>query len=346
MAIARRLGPQGRLPTVRQLRDSLGASLSTLHEVLGRLEQEGIIIREQGRGIFVAPTAHQSHIGVVTGSDLFESSFSPFWFLLLQQARAQLARRQYRFSCYLDLPAQHGDLANHEQLVQDLRARKLHGLFLLLPHGADEIEWLKSWQVPLVAFGGDQTADYRVRHDGERAIELAVDELARQGMRTIGLIGAFDDSERATFRAQLSMRRLTEDPRWEWSYAEFAPRIQHRTREEFAAGVVHHQLTAGNLPEGLIITDDTMARGAVVALHRAGLPAERRPRIVAFGNKDSPVLTIFADELMVVEYDPADTVRAVLDTLEILIAGGRPPRTEILIAPRLRPQPMAAPLTA
>jgi DNA-binding FadR family transcriptional regulator len=45
---------EGRLPTERQLADQLGANRATVRKVLTRLELEGQILRQVGRGTFVA----------------------------------------------------------------------------------------------------------------------------------------------------------------------------------------------------------------------------------------------------------------------------------------------------
>jgi DNA-binding LacI/PurR family transcriptional regulator len=48
------LTPEARLPTVAQIQAQLGVSQSTVDKAYALLEQEGLIVREQGRGTFVA----------------------------------------------------------------------------------------------------------------------------------------------------------------------------------------------------------------------------------------------------------------------------------------------------
>src|SRR5262245_64353486 len=52
-----RLHPESRLPPVRTLRDRFQTSQATLDRALRELEREGLIRREQGRGMFVAGLA-------------------------------------------------------------------------------------------------------------------------------------------------------------------------------------------------------------------------------------------------------------------------------------------------
>jgi GntR family transcriptional regulator len=51
-----RLGPGERLPTVKEVVDSLAINPNTVVKAYGELEHEGLIVRRQGIGTFVAPS--------------------------------------------------------------------------------------------------------------------------------------------------------------------------------------------------------------------------------------------------------------------------------------------------
>jgi DNA-binding transcriptional regulator YhcF (GntR family) len=53
-----RLGPGDRLPSVRELAEAVGVNVNTVRAVYARLESEGIVRGEQGRGTFVAGAPH------------------------------------------------------------------------------------------------------------------------------------------------------------------------------------------------------------------------------------------------------------------------------------------------
>jgi DNA-binding transcriptional regulator YhcF (GntR family) len=53
----RRLGPGDRLPSVRELAEGAGVNVNTVRAVYARLESEGVVRSEQGRGTFVAGAA-------------------------------------------------------------------------------------------------------------------------------------------------------------------------------------------------------------------------------------------------------------------------------------------------
>lgn len=52
-----RLRPGDRLPSVRALAADVGVNVNTVRAVYGRLESEGVVVSEQGRGTFVAERA-------------------------------------------------------------------------------------------------------------------------------------------------------------------------------------------------------------------------------------------------------------------------------------------------
>src|SRR5687767_5184227 len=53
----RRLQPGDRLPSVRELAAAVGVNVNTVRAVYARLESEGLVRSEHGRGTFVSPPA-------------------------------------------------------------------------------------------------------------------------------------------------------------------------------------------------------------------------------------------------------------------------------------------------
>jgi DNA-binding LacI/PurR family transcriptional regulator len=124
----------------------------------------------------------------------------------------------------------------------------------------------------------------------------------------------------------------------DWSYETWAWVIPGAgTRENCAFQLTRRMIAeaaATPLPDVLISQEDTMTRGALTALREAGLQPGRDLRIVAAANTGSPVLEPYAADLTLIEFDPADSVRAALEMLEILMNGGTPPVNPVLTGPR------------
>lgn len=90
------LKPGEKLPTVVELRAQFGVSVTTLDKVLTALEQDGLIVRSQGSGIYVAqpqPPEATGIIGVV-GPAFVHSPDVPYWANLLSGLRAAAQGQQ------------------------------------------------------------------------------------------------------------------------------------------------------------------------------------------------------------------------------------------------------------
>jgi DNA-binding LacI/PurR family transcriptional regulator len=75
------LKPGDQLPSFVELRQRHSVSRGTVEKVHSLLERDGLIVREQGRGVFVAGAPARIRHGViaVTGGGFFEASLSLFW---------------------------------------------------------------------------------------------------------------------------------------------------------------------------------------------------------------------------------------------------------------------------
>src|SRR5689334_19739236 len=82
---SRTLTPGERLPSFAEMRSLYGISPATTDRVYAVLEQEGLVVREQGRGIFVAsPASKVKGIVGFTGPADISLRHSPYWMHLLE----------------------------------------------------------------------------------------------------------------------------------------------------------------------------------------------------------------------------------------------------------------------
>lgn len=68
------IGAGGRLPALRDLAEATGVNVNTVRAVYQRLEQDGLIDRQQGSGTFVAPAPPQTGaVGAITANAACEA---------------------------------------------------------------------------------------------------------------------------------------------------------------------------------------------------------------------------------------------------------------------------------
>lgn len=88
VSLAQQLGPDAQLPTMVQLRDSLGVSMHTLNEAVREMEKQGLLRSVHGVGIFVAQSSHilTGNIGIV-GIEHAHLKASQYYHYILQGVR-------------------------------------------------------------------------------------------------------------------------------------------------------------------------------------------------------------------------------------------------------------------
>src|SRR3954454_15831850 len=74
---ARRLRPGDRLPSVRELAVEVGVNVNTVRSVYGRLENDGLVRSEQGRGTFVAGAEQTTRAQLRRQIGALEGELSP-----------------------------------------------------------------------------------------------------------------------------------------------------------------------------------------------------------------------------------------------------------------------------
>jgi DNA-binding LacI/PurR family transcriptional regulator len=336
LAMAQKLGPGRKLPTVRQICSRFKVSTSTLDPVLRSLETRGSIVRKHGSGIFVSEHIRQKTIGVVFGGDIFSPNFSPFWSLLLQAVRDQASGCAMRPRAYLDIARAESALEAHAQLTEDLEAGRLDGLLLLAPqHDRDEAGQLRAYGVPLVVLGGDEP-DWRVTFDWTAFARRAVRELNRAGCRRVALAGHGTADLCMELKAGLR-RPGPVPPLDDWSYERWSRVIPGAgTHENCAYRMVQRLLAergGAALPEAVVSMEDTMTRGILAALREAGFRPGRDIRVVTAENSGSPVLEPYGRDLTTIPFAPGALIRAALGMLKGLMDGNTPPSNPVRIGP-------------
>lgn len=340
LALAHERGPGIKLPTMRELCQALDVARGTLERALSPLERQGILYRKHGSGIYVADNISQKTIGVIFGGDIFRPSYSPFWGLLLQAAKEQAGSHGFVPRSYLDIAGDSRGLGGRDQLVEDLEEQRLDGLLLFTPHCTyDHAGQLRRYGIPMVSIADLDSAAMPSPKWDDEFIRLAAGELAAVRASRIGLLGP--PARRPALENQMHQANIPHVVVADWSYETWASIIPNAHTREICA----HTLTKGMiaarptipLPAALVSLDDTMTRGAITALHQAGLQPGRDIRIISLGNRGSPVLEPYADSITIIEIDPADFIAVMFERLDTLVNGTPLPPVPAAIVPRLRP---------
>ena len=332
IGLAKRYGANAQLPGVRELAKSLKVSTATLDRVLGDLELRGVLLCHHGRGIFVSPTVGRLTIGFVFGGDVFASNASPFWVQILDIARDLAERDGYNFRYYLDIPGSRGATPTHGDLERDLQESRLDAV-LTMAVSPEQMAWLEKWKQPKVALGTSMPDKYTVFMDTTAFIKAGLDQLAKYGCKRIAILGVSTPAD--AIITAMNSRGLAYDRALHYDYTWIAGLVNHENFEHFAYGLIRKVFRMAR-PDGLLIFDDTMARGAFVALLAEGAHPGRDVFIAALANKGSSVLVPYAESLTLVENDAEQLVTKAFKMAAGLMRGEEPPERQVIIKPTLR----------
>jgi DNA-binding LacI/PurR family transcriptional regulator len=353
--MARELGPQARLPTMTELSKRLGVSMMTLNRALSELEAQGIITRRQGSGTYVSPQPVESgarSVGLVYDRDIFDSGQSPFCGLLVDHARRRALSGDERFSLYLAVPSREG-LPVHEDLLAAIEERRVDGLLLVCDARSPALRWLVGQRLPVVALSYQDVAPHRVAIDWTQVARAGVRDLASRGCRDIGLWlplgvglgrrkGEESFPELDAFRLALQDAGLPYSPERVWRLGDLdaeTSALRDSTNQEQGFRAAFETFSGSpdgaGAPDGIVILDDMMTRGALVVLEQKGVTLGRDVRIATHANKGSSVLRGYEEQLTLLEIDPAAIAGEMFAALESLIDGGEA-NSPIKIGPQVK----------
>jgi DNA-binding LacI/PurR family transcriptional regulator len=338
------------MPTIQQLCEMLGVSIVTLNRSLSELEAQNIIQRKHGVGIFVSPRIGQRTVALVYDRDIFAAGASPFCGMLVEAARARASSSNEKFSFYLAMPSKEG-FPVHDDLVEDLRAARVDGVLFVGEGNPAAAQYLERQDVPLVALSYTPLTTHRVCIDWSESARLGVEALAQQGCSRIALwipignglgraAGANSFPELDAFRSALKTNGKDFFPELVWRDDMLhADNIESTlgTNQEQGFRAAHEVFNGKEMaPDGLVILDDMMARGALVTLQQLGLQVGSDVKIATHLNKGSDVLSPFEESVTIIEVDPQEIVDTLFGMLQTLMNGEPLVKNVVAVKPRLR----------
>ncbi len=188
-----------------------------------------------------------------------------------------------------------------------LRTRRVDGLILVEPEDADErINLLQRDRFPFVLIGNPKNNNiYSVDNDNVHAGELATEHLIRNGYRRIAFVGGPRDITVSDDRIEGYRRAVTA--------AGFAPIIAHSKFGFESARETAVNLLDRERPDALVVLDDFMACGVVLAARQLNMRIPDQLGLVSFN--DSSLCNLLDMGLTSVSLGMDQIVQAAVCTL-------------------------------
>jgi len=308
--------PGQKLPSTRSAGRQLNVHHLTVGEAYRRLAADGLVKLRARVGAFVADRPKGSELLICTRH--FENAYSH-----AAMVAAAIARHSHIRDHTISSMVVHADQA---ALLKALKTRAdrgfLHGVWIAaLPPALVQsaVNLLSSYEIPVVHISSRPHARYSVSIDTASAIRMGTRHLIEQGCRRVAFLsfglerfGGQAEAFRATCEAlgvhhEILTMPYDDNARLGW----FERYGSHVTQELFARHL---------RPDGLLIGDDWIGRGALTALLRLDVSVPDEVRICTHARVGSGYPDSFGMPVARLELDDAEVAEAACRMMEQIIA--------------------------
>ena len=324
------------LPSYAEMFKLYGTRQATIDQALREFDEEKLIVREHGRGIFITPRAAQRNIAIIFGRNVFDVESSPINQFMLQYAEKQAKIFEKNANFFINVPqvsVESYPIQVCRNLMDTLNSQRLEGMLLIATRGPHEIEWLASFGIPLVVMTSCPGPACGVCIDDAAVVRRGVDALVCQGCRRIALLTLSGSKRKQNYRDDLSAyseslagHGLSADPTWIWDHAPSHPEessglLCSNELIGYRAGI--DMLGQGApLPfDGLLCNDDMAMRGFLSRMHELGLKPGIDMQIAVQTNRSLPVLLGAQQAVIQLEINPETLVDQAFSLLDGLMSG-------------------------
>jgi len=336
--------PGDRLPSVRVGARELGVHYLTVAGAYRRLQGDGLVELRGRVGVFVRQKTKTAEYLIITGMKGMESSHvASLTSGLLTRVNAAGVPGGVRYCGYEDsqLPLLLDSLRGM------IRERALRGawVYFVNPAWVSRIAALMSeYSVPLLHQSSLRIAPYSVSYDTPAAVRAGTRELVERGCRRLARIAhaaevyqESDEAFRATCEALDASYRIENRP--------FVPDALISDFERYGQAAATKLMSQPDRPDGLLITDDFIGRGALAALLRLSVRVPQDVRVCTHARRGDGFPGVYGLPVARMEADSDALAAAAFDLMERAVKGDPIPEPHLRLPMRLIPEdaPDAAP---
>lgn len=328
-----------RLNNDRELATRFGVSNVTIRAAMMELVRDGLVVRRDRSGTYVADISQRQHVAIVVSQEILRSQRMPFHNRATMSIMSELNRIDQAYKLYMipisgeDLVGvewPHQDQVEQSGLTASIERNEIRGLVCVgIGNSNGWIDQLRLRDAPVVALSGDPTNRHRFRFRIDDYIRYAVRYLANFGRKKIAYLGWWQPQRRNEGHADPSLSAFRDE----------LTKCGLSFHEEWVNNLVNPNIaSAGWLafrdlwisrpdekPDALICMDDLIFASASSAMLAAGIRVPRELQIVTHWNKGSGLLCPYPVARF--EYDAGQVGPLVCELL-----------AECLENPKLEPQ--------
>lgn len=332
-----------KLPSVRDLAKSIRISPSTLDKAMRQLQQEGLIDRQPGRGIFINDRLSTGELAVVLKTPLLSSDSWP-WYPMVYALLVDALHKHTDIHCQVKMHSGSGNLSLHSKnfagtldLLDSAVLCRLRGVFTFHPLFEMGSE-LEKADVPIVRIGENlyDTGKYSVCPETSQPFySKAVNYLCSTGARSVGLLWSIPLHHEQPKENRGDVLLVSESlPRGLQCRSEWMPYIHGNIDEQkgYELFMRFWQQQQGR-PDAVIVADDVLCKGAMRAVLHLGLDLPRDIQLITASNRG--IELPYHKSVTRLEHDTHEQVRLAVEMMAELLSGNTPANSHITIPKKL-----------
>lgn len=296
--------PGEKLPGVRTLAEQFGVCKHTVCTALELLAQDGLIEKQQGRGIFVAHDICHMRFGILSELELFDPSIGAHWLTVasaLRQQMQELGAEAHLYMGHAQPRPNHSDEPTCPQFWDDVAAKRLDGAVILNVPSTDAWYFrVQNCPIPVV---GEMTG-HPVDIDFNTIARVAVERLAQQGCRRLCFMSSMGED---SFRQAVGKFGLHTEEGW------IRTDLESAVRGNGLSAFWDIWSATSCKPDGMVVLNDMLFSDAQLALLEMKIPVPESLRVAVLVNRD--ILPSIRVPVTAFEVDPAERADALLKRL-------------------------------
>jgi len=274
--------PGSRLPSVSALCRTHDVAIMTMQKALGRLKDEGVLHSIQRRGNFVSERPpHLHRIAVVYPHAPGEPGWSLFAAALLHASQQLDPAADLELVSYMGIASTEEPGAAMPQLVADIQARRLRGIFFFTHpgrlRGSPLLAPLDLPRVGVMSEAIDPSFTALTPDWGEYGRQALAHFTAR-GRRRLGIVATNreNNSQLASLQRLVADSAVESEPYWLQTVPWDSP--------EWSRNTAHAMVVHAHRPDAIIVTDDHLVEPVLAGIRDAGCLPGREVEVIAHCN--------------------------------------------------------------
>jgi hypothetical protein len=289
-----------KLPAEEQLAERFDVSKMTIRQAKIALLKQGVLVCIDRKGTFIAKTALMPRVAVIWHGDILRCQHGLGLPLVVSELQRRFAGR-FVFRYFDGKMAFEPDEVRFSTLVQDLR--EYQPRVVVVPADGPHLAFLcRQHTFVLMGLSSCKGVPF-VAVETDSVVRLGVTYLLRRGIRDIALICAGSSPSYESHRGRMNWL-----PQW---FQASGPTVDGLfDTEQFGYSAFLRIWNAQRRPKGLVVSDDCVFKGVMLAMSTLGVEHGRDIHVVSHFNTNSPM------------FAPGRFVKALVDTEEYAIQAG------------------------